>query len=211
MVYGATDQLIQTINAHSAEWGVKAQYTTASEYVDALLNATRTASAVATTASAAGATAATPGAVFPVVANGSSFFPYRTGTTSATPEQDWSGYFTSRPILKRLSTLAHNALGPAEVLFALHGRSLSEQARLSLWPSLEGARRKAAIFQHHDAITGTFCSYTEGCIGGLNSEDQDVGSHDVLGDYRQMLTSSIDDAHDVLVGVLPAALADTAP
>ena len=223
-VYSATDQLIQTINANVAQWGVRARYATASEYFDALLNSTRgrhlptsiepihSSTSVGRSADAAGNASplgASSAVAFPVVSNGSTFFPYRTGTSSPAPEQDWSGYFTSRPTLKRLSTIAHTTLGAAETLFALHGRSMAESARVALWPSLEAARRKAAIFQHHDAITGTFCQYDEGCIGGLNSEDQDVGSHNVLGDYRTMLTSSADDANAVIVGVLPAALASS--
>ena len=66
------DWIIDTINDHP-EWGVHAQYCTASEYL----------SSVRTAANATGTK-------FPVKNSGSNFFPYN----------DWSGYFTSRPSLK---------------------------------------------------------------------------------------------------------------
>ena len=36
LTYNSTDWIIDTINAHAAEWGVRARYSTASEYVDAV-------------------------------------------------------------------------------------------------------------------------------------------------------------------------------
>ena len=101
MVYNATDQLIETINANTDSWGVRAHYATASEYVDATFGRPSPLSA-ALISSPLVADQHTRQClhltlVFRSCPSGSTFFPYRTGTTSATPEQDWSGYFTSRP------------------------------------------------------------------------------------------------------------------
>ena len=239
--YVATDQLLETINANTALWGVRAHYATASEYVDAVMNSTRRhMPGSASLFSRVGEDTALGnalGTIFPVKANGSTFFPYRSNSDNG--PQDWSGYFTSRPTLKLLSSQAHSALSTAETLFALHGRALADSKRITLWQTLEQARRAAAIFQHHDAITGTFCVSEEGCVGGLGggaaplrtlalgiyfanptviltscsypvtAEDQDVGSHDLLGDYRQMLTSSLEKSHRVIVAVLPAAISNS--
>ena len=162
LVFRSTDWLIETINKHP-EWGVHVQYATPTEYLTALRSAN---------------------ASFPVKPPGSSFFPYVTGTGRGT--SSWSGYYTSRPTLKGLSTQAHAAMHAAELLYALSPASGGE-AQGSMWALLETARRHAGIVQHHDAITGTECSYKEGCAG----TDQVVGPHDVLGDYQRMLEAAI--------------------
>ena len=56
--------------------------------------------------------------------------------------------------------------------------------------------------QHHDALTGTFCANAEGCAG----EDQDVGSHDVLGSYTQMLDLALTGAERVFAAVAGAVV-----
>lgn len=105
LTFGATDQLIDTINAHAVEWGVHARYATSSQYVDAVLSAAkpppmglqgaeaplprrRTASAVggvaASTAAvgkaavgAATVVSSAPAVRFPVVGVNTSFFTYQ--------------------------------------------------------------------------------------------------------------------------------------
>ncbi len=123
---------------------------------------------------------------FPVKPTGETFFPFN----------DWSGYFTSRPRLKGLSTRAHAAMHSAESLMAL--RPASDAQRSTAWKLLETARRGAAIFQHHDAITGTFCVAEDGCSG----TDQVVGTHDVQGDYQHMLDASIAASMAAASGIL---------
>ena len=115
-----------------------------------------------------------------------------------------SGYYTSRPRLKQLSRDVHVALYAAELLFARRGAHVDAAERLQLWDALEHSRRQAAIFQHHDAITGTFCAAAEGCPG----IDQDIGSHDVLGDYAQMLQRSLAGAQDVFLTLAHGDLID---
>ena len=204
LTFGATDLLIDTINANTASWGVHVQYGTASEYLDAVRKAaldsphpqaTRPPATQVRAMTQTEAPLSKDAVTFPVVGRGTSFFPY----------QDWSGYFTSRPVLKQLSRAAHVALRPAEQLFVRMGRSaaLSAPSRLRLWSELESARRNAAIFQHHDAITGTFCAASEGCPG----TDQDIGSHDVLGNYRSMLSDSIAQANSVFARLAALDLA----
>ena len=72
LMYNSTDWIVDTINAHP-EWGVHVQYTTPSEYLAAVKSH-----------------AVHENIEFPVKSNGTSFFPFN----------DWSGYFTSRPLLK---------------------------------------------------------------------------------------------------------------
>ena len=158
LVYRSTDWLIDVINNHTAEWGVHAQYGTPSEYLGAVK-----------------ASATASGTKFPVKSNGTDFFPYN----------DWTGYYTSRSNLKGHSQRSVSTLMAAEALFALRGNLSSSPS--SLWTALETARRNNGIVQHHDAITGTECSYKEGCAG----TDQVVGPHDVLGDYQRMLEAAI--------------------
>jgi hypothetical protein len=138
---------------------------------------------------------------------GESFFPF----------DGWSAYFTSRPVLKGMNTNAHAALQTAETLYAMHQavHHSKATARISgnsnngnngvlssseMWGLLEDARRHAGIVQHHDAITGTFCAYKEGCAG----TDQVVGPHDVLGDYESMLQNAIDNSNMVTSSILTA-------
>ena len=175
LVYDSTDMLIDEINAHTAEWGVHAQYATPSEYLDG----------VRTSATAAKIT-------FPVKPPAENFFPYK----------DWSGYFTSRPVVKGLSQQGHGELNAAEQLFALRDPAATDAAGVNvtdLWNELVNARRGLGVFQHHDAITGTFCAYKEGC-GGVN---QVIGSHDVLGSYEDILLSARASSRKVIAALAP--------
>ncbi|XP_060711191.1 lysosomal alpha-mannosidase isoform X2 [Hemiscyllium ocellatum] len=76
------------------------------------------------------------------------FFPYADG-----PHQFWTGYFTSRPALKRYERLSNNFLqvcNQLEVLAAADSRSgpygVGDSSVL---------RKAMAVAQHHDAVSGT--------------------------------------------------------
>lgn len=76
------------------------------------------------------------------------FFPYADG-----PHQFWTGYFTSRPALKRYERLSHKFLQVCNQLEVLAGPAASvgsygqgSSARL---------RQAMAVAQHHDAVSGT--------------------------------------------------------
>ncbi|XP_051827566.1 lysosomal alpha-mannosidase [Antechinus flavipes] len=76
------------------------------------------------------------------------FFPYADG-----PHQFWTGYFTSRPALKRYERLSHKFLQVCNQLEVLAGPAAlagpygqGGSARL---------RQAMAVAQHHDAVTGT--------------------------------------------------------
>ncbi|CAB4057632.1 MAN2C1 [Lepeophtheirus salmonis] len=79
----------------------------------------------------------------------------------------WSGYFTTRPRLKRLARKIESNLRSAEIIFTLAYNSARKSANdffidrfQSIYSSdLVPARRASALFQHHDAITGTSKHY----------------------------------------------------
>ncbi|XP_068939090.1 lysosomal alpha-mannosidase [Petaurus breviceps papuanus] len=76
------------------------------------------------------------------------FFPYADG-----PHQFWTGYFTSRPALKRYERLSHKFLQVCNQLEVLAGHSALAG------PYGQGSsahlRQAMAVAQHHDAVSGT--------------------------------------------------------
>uniref|UniRef100_A0A8C3W8Z6 Alpha-mannosidase n=1 Tax=Catagonus wagneri TaxID=51154 RepID=A0A8C3W8Z6_9CETA len=76
------------------------------------------------------------------------FFPYADG-----PHMFWTGYFSSRPALKRYERLSYNFLQVCNQLEALVGPA----ANVGPYGSGDSAPLKEAmaVLQHHDAVSGT--------------------------------------------------------
>ncbi|KAH0629645.1 hypothetical protein JD844_011874 [Phrynosoma platyrhinos] len=76
------------------------------------------------------------------------FFPYADG-----PHQFWTGYFTSRPALKRYERLSNNFLQVCNQLEALTGT----QANTGPYGNANSSvlRQAMGVAQHHDAVSGT--------------------------------------------------------
>ncbi|XP_056022821.1 alpha-mannosidase 2-like [Ostrea edulis] len=83
------------------------------------------------------------------------FFPY-----SDRLDQYWTGFYTTRPFLKYAARRIQSLLRSVEILYAVllaKSKKSSEKysGLLKLLPDLELGRQELALFQHHDAITGT--------------------------------------------------------
>ncbi|CAO2610985.1 Lysosomal alpha-mannosidase [Lemmus lemmus] len=76
------------------------------------------------------------------------FFPYADG-----PHMFWTGYFSSRPALKRYERLSYNFLQVCNQLEALAGLA----ANVGPYGTGDSAplNEAMAVLQHHDAVTGT--------------------------------------------------------
>lgn len=124
--YNNLDMLLAAVNTNTSVHGVTAHYSTISQYVDAV---------------------AADNATWPVY--GADLMPYATGNTSY-----WTGYYTSRPLLKGTTAAAGGAMQAAEAAVA----SASAAGRLSVSTQtdrLTVVRRATSVSMHHDAITGT--------------------------------------------------------
>lgn len=148
------DRLMDVINSNPAQYGMKIQYSTLSDYFAAV---------------------AASGVKFPLVAGGD-FFPYADNEDSY-----WTGYYTTRPLLKAKSRKLNHILRACEGLLVLvrsspHSNLDTERHTLPLqfWEdqlkAIEGARMETALFLHHDAITGT--SRTQVVADYMNRMDQ---------------------------------------
>jgi hypothetical protein len=147
------DSLIEHIN--SGNFGVKIKYATLSEYFDAVFSTSTT---------------------FPLYKG--DFFPYADNRDSY-----WTGYYTTRPVLKGLVRRATSILHSAEIAYALsRAQNLTAHIPTS-WGSLYGkllqARRDTALVQHHDGITGTAKSF-------------------VAEDYTKRLETAVSSSHEIL-------------
>ncbi|XP_075993471.1 alpha-mannosidase 2 isoform X2 [Genypterus blacodes] len=101
----------------------------------------------------------------------------------------WSGYYTSRPFYKGLDRVLESTLRATEILFSLtlaqmrrfhgDGRLAADFPAREHFLRLIDGRRSLALFQHHDAVTGT-------------ARDA------VVVDYGSRLFHSILDLHQVL-------------
>ncbi|KAJ6645895.1 Lysosomal alpha-mannosidase, partial [Pseudolycoriella hygida] len=101
------------------------------------------------------------------------FFPY-----SSDPHAFWTGYFTSRPTIKRFERIGNHFLQVCKQLTAL-----TPNGNANFEPNLSSLREAMGVMQHHDAVTGT--------------EKQHVAD-----DYARLLQQAIEacsfNTHDVL-------------
>lgn len=67
----------------------------------------------------------------------------------------WSGYYTSRPFYKRLDRVLQSYLRSCEILLSFASILGTTFDRVIIQDNIENARQNLALFQHHDAITGT--------------------------------------------------------
>ncbi|KAL3274851.1 hypothetical protein HHI36_019633 [Cryptolaemus montrouzieri] len=72
------------------------------------------------------------------------YFPY-----ASDPHSFWTGYFSSRPTIKRFERLGNNYLQVCKQLYSL--TDLGPEDRVDL----DALREAMGVMQHHDAITGT--------------------------------------------------------
>ena len=82
------------------------------------------------------------------------FFPYADIFSEGRPAY-WSGYFTTRPFYKALARQVETRLRGAEILFTVASNRRPAPGQFVDYGKLVKARRWLALFQHHDAITGT--------------------------------------------------------
>eukprot|EP00002_Diphylleia_rotans_P037925 TRINITY_DN853_c0_g1_i6.p1 TRINITY_DN853_c0_g1~~TRINITY_DN853_c0_g1_i6.p1 ORF type:complete len:935 (-),score=209.41 TRINITY_DN853_c0_g1_i6:77-2881(-) len=152
------DKLMQYINSHSAEYGVELRYSTLAEFFTALHSTNQ---------------------AFPVFKD--DFFPYADNDDSW-----WTGYYTSRPVLKQSISTRQSVVHGAEATLA-HALTTDQTTKLldgsSLLAKIENGRRQTGLNQHHDAVTGTAKNY-------------------VNEDYLQRLTTATTDSADVLTASL---------
>ena len=84
------------------------------------------------------------------------FFPY-----NDRGDQYWTGYFTSRPLFKHMARILQSRLRLGEILFSLNVVRAHKSNRYlfsllkNKYESLVSSRQALALFDHHDAITGT--------------------------------------------------------
>ncbi|KAF7495939.1 Lysosomal alpha-mannosidase [Sarcoptes scabiei] len=112
------DKLIKHVN--DAGVGVNVLYSTPSCYTKALFEANRT-----------------------WTTKTDDFFPY-----ASDPNSVWSGYFTSRPALKRMERVGNNLLQACKQLEVLANLEDQEEKVTRL-------REAMGVMQHHDAVSGT--------------------------------------------------------
>ncbi|KAJ4433199.1 hypothetical protein ANN_15456 [Periplaneta americana] len=106
------------------------------------------------------------------------FFPY-----ASDPNSYWTGYFTSRPTVKRFERLGNNFLQVAKQLEAM--TQLGQQGE----SALDSLREAMGVMQHHDAVTGT--------------EKQHVAQ-----DYARLLSSAMEEAREAAEVALNNLLSD---
>uniref|UniRef100_A0A8C8VKA8 Alpha-mannosidase n=1 Tax=Pelusios castaneus TaxID=367368 RepID=A0A8C8VKA8_9SAUR len=128
--YANMDPLLDYINKHADEFGVTVQYSTLSDYFQAVYNRNLTWD----------------------IQNDQDFLPY-----STEPFQAWTGFYTSRSVLKGIARRASSLLYAGESFFTQYVRKYPAGSVCKFWAlqQLCSLRWAVSEVQHHDGITGT--------------------------------------------------------
>ncbi|XP_025977760.1 epididymis-specific alpha-mannosidase isoform X4 [Dromaius novaehollandiae] len=128
--YSNMDLLLDYINEHSDQFGVTVQYATVGDYFQAVYNRSLTWE----------------------IRDSEDFLPY-----STEPFQAWTGFYTSRSILKGIARRASSLLYAGESFFTQYVRRhpASSVCKCQALKQLQSLRWAVSEVQHHDGITGT--------------------------------------------------------
>ncbi|XP_039921041.1 epididymis-specific alpha-mannosidase [Hirundo rustica] len=128
--YSNMDLLVDYINKHSAEFGVTVQYSTVSDYFQAVYSRNLTWE----------------------IRDSQDFLPY-----STEPFQAWTGFYTSRSTLKGIARRASSLLFAGESFFTQYVWKHPEGSicKYKALKQLQSLRWAVSEVQHHDGITGT--------------------------------------------------------
>jgi len=124
---------------------------------------------------AAAATSPAAGGISWPLKQYSDFFPYSNDNYSY-----WSGYFTSRPALKRFTRRSSGLLHSARQLYFHAGRATSDAEAN---PGLRRLREAVAVAQHHDAVAGTSMQH----VADDYTLRMDKGWTETAGELQQFL------------------------
>ncbi|NXO00359.1 MA2B2 mannosidase, partial [Rhinopomastus cyanomelas] len=124
------DQLLDYINNHSDEFGVTVQYATVGDYFQAVYRRNLTWE----------------------IRDSQDFLPY-----STEPFQAWTGFYTSRSMLKGIARRASSLLHAGESFFTQYVQKHPESSvcKCEALKQLQSLRWAVSEVQHHDGITGT--------------------------------------------------------
>lgn len=114
------DKLIKHVNENSEKYGVRVFYSTPSCYAKALQESNLT-----------------------WTSKTDDYFPY-----ASDPNALWTGYFTSRPALKRMERVGNNFLQACKQLDVLANNEHQFQSNIFK------LKEAMAVMQHHDAVSG---------------------------------------------------------
>ena len=67
----------------------------------------------------------------------------------------WSGYFTTRPYLKKLIRVTNSNLRAANILYSISYPNFQSDDKVRIENDLIEAQETLGLLQHHDAVTGT--------------------------------------------------------
>nr|XP_009684519.1 PREDICTED: epididymis-specific alpha-mannosidase isoform X1 [Struthio camelus australis] len=128
--YSNMDLVLDYINEHSDQFGVIVQYATVGDYFQAVYNRS----------------------LAWEIRDSRDFFPY-----STEPFQAWTGFYTSRSILKGIARRASSLLYAGESFFTQYVRKqpASSICKCQALKQLQSLRWAVSEVQHHDGITGT--------------------------------------------------------